>query len=164
MIKFARNILLSTLSLLVISPSIFAADEVPYGQPDKRVIYTMNGTSGFVFNQIKPVSQINSQGYEMIFVDSSVNLSKSQINQLQNYLNQGGTIIVDAKAGTATAQNVAKSIAGFSINSEAIMISKSSQPQGGYNVTPISSAAFGSKASTGGDAKVANTVNDVFGL
>lgn len=171
--KGIKNLLLSALSVLFISPTVFAADKVAYGQPTAQTIYTMNGTSGFVFNRLKAVSKVNSQGYDMLIVDSSSALSSNQMSQLENYLDKGGVVVIDAKAGTATAQGVAKSITNFSLSSEAIMITKSNQSQGGYNVTPISSNAQSNAnatlssskiATTSGNPQVSNTINDVFGL
>lgn len=144
----------------------FAEDMVDYdGKPAQKVIYAVNGKSGFVFNKLNQVFKTSSKGYDTIIVDSSTMPSNTQISQIKSYLDQGITVIIDAKAGMGTAQAVAQKIAGFSINSEAIMIEKSTN--GGYDVTPVSSNIYGSKATTSdtdSDARVANTVDDVFGL
>lgn len=164
MIKFNRKVILFISSLVFASTSVFAEDMIDYdGKPEQKIIYPVNGNSGFVFNKLKSVFPVKSQGYDTIVVDSSSMPSNSQIKQLQAYLNQGVTLIIDAKAGMGTAQAVAQKVAGFSINSEAIMIEKSND--GGYDLTPVSSNIYGSKAATtDSDSKVANTVDDVFGL
>ncbi|MCF9033345.1 hypothetical protein [Acinetobacter nectaris] len=165
MIKFNRKVILFISSLVFASTSVFAEDMIDYdGKPEQKIIYPVNGNSGFVFNKLKSVFPVKSQGYNTIIVDSSSMPSAAQIKQLQAYLNQGVTLVIDAKASMGTAQAVAQKIAGFSVNSEAIMIKSSN---GGYDVTPVSSNIYESKATaTDSDtsSRVANTVDDVFGL
>lgn len=164
--KFSRGALLAC-TLILGSASAFAENMVDYdGKPEQKIIYAVNGKSGFVFNKLSQVFKTSSKGYNTIIVDSSVSPSTKQIQQLQSYLEQGVTIIIDAKAGMGTAQAVAQKVAGFSINAEAIMIKKSTDSKGGYDVTPVSSNVYGMKTASLDDSgtHVSNTVNDVFGL
>lgn len=172
MIKLNRVAMLAI--ALVLGNAVAFADDTPKdiidydAKPAHKVIYPVNGQTGFVFNKLNQVFKSNTQGYDTIIVDSSTALSAAQITEIQKYLEQGITIIIDAKAGMGTAQAVAQKIAGFSINSEAIMIKKSTDSKGGYDVTPIASNAYGSKAaatdSTSTAEHVSNTIDDVFGL
>lgn len=166
MFKLNKTVLVLVSVMLLGNSAVFAEDMVDYdGKPEQKVIYAVNGKSGFVFNKLSQAFKVSSSGYNTIIVDSSAPLSNTQVSQIQKYLDQGITVIVDAKAGMGTAQAVAQKIAGFSVNSEAIMIKKSTDSSGGYDVTPVSSNVYGSKASTdGSDTKVSNTVDDVFGL
>ncbi|ESK40001.1 hypothetical protein P256_00440 [Acinetobacter nectaris CIP 110549] len=167
MFKINKLALILASTLALGSTATFADDLIDYdGKPEQKVIYPVNGKSGFVFNKLSQVFKTSSQGYNTIIVDSSNSLSSYQVSQIKNYLEQGVTIIIDAKAGMGTAQAVAQKIAGFSVNSEAIMIKKSSGSAGGYDVTPVSSSVYSdSKASmSDGSAHVSNTVDDVFGL
>lgn len=149
--------------------TVFAEDVIHYdAKPAQKVIYPVNGQTGFVFNKLNQVFKSSTHGYNTIIVDSSTALSAAQITEIQKYLEQGITIIIDAKAGSSTAQAVAQKIAGFSINSEAIMINKSVDSKGGYDVTPISSNAYSSKLgitdSSSAVEHVSNSIDDVFGL
>ncbi|MEB5475641.1 hypothetical protein [Acinetobacter pollinis] len=166
MFKLNKAVLVLVSAMILGNTAAFAEDMVNYdGKPAQKVIYAVNGKSGFVFNKLNQVFKTSSKGYDTIIVDSSTMPSNTQISQIKSYLDQGITVIIDAKAGMGTAQAVAQKIAGFSINSEAIMIEKSTS--GGYDVTPVSSNIYGSKATTSdtdSDARVANTVDDVFGL
>lgn len=145
----------------------FAEDMIDYdGKPEQKVIYPVNGKSGFVFNKLSQNFKTSASGYNTIIVDSSTTPSSTQISQIKGYLDQGITVIIDAKAGMGTAQAVAQKIAGFSVNAEAIMLKKSQD--GGYDVTPVSSNVYGSKlsenSSDDSSGHVSNTVDDVFGL
>lgn len=166
LLKKSKITLILVSAFLLGSTTTFAEDLVNYdGKPAQKIIYPINGKSGFVFNQLSQVFTVNSQGYNTIIVDSSTALSNAQISQIKSALEQGITIIIDAKAQMGTAQAVAQKIAGFSVNAEAIVIKKSTDSSGGYDVTPVSSAYNSSKTSTDdGTTRVSNTVNNVFGL
>lgn len=161
-----KAILLLVCSLVLGNTAAFAEDMIDYdGKPEQKVIYPVNGKSGFVFNKLSQAFKTSTTGYNTIIVDSSTMPSSAQISQIKSYLDQGITVIIDAKAGMGTAQAVAQKVAGFSINSEAIMIKKSTDSNGGYDVTPVSSNVYGVQASLDDSGeKVSNTVDAVFGL
>ncbi|SNQ28261.1 hypothetical protein [Acinetobacter apis] len=188
MLKLSRCFLVLALAMGLGSQSVLAASHQEVAPAaSKKVIFPMNGASGFVFQKLKPVSTINSLMYDMIIVDSSRELTSSQIKQLQAYLDKGIAIVIDAKEGATTAQKVAEDLVGFGLNSNAIMIEKNRGSAGGYNVTPITAAQpkpktvsnlnmnttkvasadsmlQSSKVVNKEEAPVSNTVNDIFGL
>ncbi|WEV48424.1 hypothetical protein OZX61_09085 [Acinetobacter sp. ESL0695] len=166
MFKLNKTVLVLVSAMLLGNTAAFAEDMIDYdGKPEQKVIYPVNGKSGFVFNKLSQAFKTSTTGYNTIIVDSSTMPSSAQISQIKSYLDQGITVIIDAKAGMGTAQAVAQKVAGFSINSEAIMIKKSTDSNGGYDVTPVSSNVYGVQASLDDSGeKVSNTVDAVFGL
>lgn len=180
MIRFNRYFLILGLILGLGSQATFAAnDQNEVSEPSKKVIYPMNGGSGFVFQQLKSVSDINSLAYDMMIVDSSRALSDAQMKQVQAALEKGLQVVIDGKDGAGTAQKVVEKLVGFGIKADAIMVVKNDSSKGGYNVTPITYVApkpaaknkkavdstfENSKAVDSNEEVTSNTVNDIFGL
>lgn len=179
MIKLNRCLFALTLVLGLGTQSTFAANaESEMTSPAKQVIYPINGGSGFVFKQLKSVSDVNSLAYDMIIVDSSRALSKGQIKQVQDSLEKGIPVVIDAKKGESTAKKLAEDLVGFGITADALMVVKNESSKGGYNITPIdhvepvaskgkktkNSTFENSKVVDKGEEITSNTVNNIFGL
>lgn len=177
MLKFSSSALLMVLAIGVGSQSVMAQEDmVSSEQPVKKVIHSMNGSSGFVFNKLKGVSEVKSQGFDLLIVDSSKDVSESQLKEIQDQIEKGIAVVIDAGAGTGTAKKVSEDLIGFGIDSEAIMIVKSTDSKGGYVVTPITSATKPANTGTANaqldssdvtnkqGTAVSNTISDIFGI